>query len=158
MKTIFTLACILCIFCSIHGQQMPDTITIVKKQVARFYYQGEKLKPNQMVMLMKPNNEAYKEMLIAKRKHGTAGFFGFVGGFIIGWQFFSTIQEKSAPWEVTAIGAASLIASIPFTSSYSRHAVKAAKLYNGGLKDTSLEYERLEFGITDTGVRLQLIF
>jgi len=123
MKTLLTSAFILCIICTIHGQQTADTITIVRKQVARFYYQGKKLKPNQMVMFMKPNKEAYKEMIIARRKHGTAGFFGFVGGFIIGWQFFSTIQEKSAPWEVTAIGAASLIASIPFTSSYSRHAL-----------------------------------
>jgi len=137
---------------------MPDSITIVKKQVSRFYYHGQKLKPNQMVTLMKPNKEAYKEMLVAKRKHGTAGFFGFAGGFIIGWQFFSTIQEKSAPWEVTAIGAASLIASIPFTSSYSRHALKAAKLYNGKLKDTSLEYEKLEFGIAGSGMGLRFNF
>lgn len=158
MKSILALACILCIIGTLHGQQMPDTITIVKKQVARFYYHSQKLKPNQMVTLVKTNKEAYKEMLVAKRKYGTAGFFGFVGGFIIGWQFFSTIQEKSAPWEVTAIGAASLIASIPFTSSYSRHALRAVKLYNGGLKDTSLGYAELEFGVTSTGVRLWFSF
>ncbi len=158
MKSFLTIACILCIIGTLHGQQELDTITIIKKQVARFYYHSQKLKPNQMVTLVKPNKEAFKEMLVAKRKHGTAGFFGFVGGFIIGWQFFSTIQEKSAPWEVTAIGAASLLASIPFTSSYSRHALKAAKLYNGGLKDTSLEYEKLELGITSNGVGLQFRF
>lgn len=143
---------------SIQGQQSPDTITIEKKQVSRFYYQGKKMKPSNMLVLMKPNKEAYREMVIAKRKHDTAGLFGFVGGFIIGWQFISTIQEKSSPWEVTAIGVASIIASIPFNSSYSRHAVNAAKLYNGGLKDTSLEYEKLELGITGTGIGLQLIF
>ena len=99
-----------------------------------------------------------REMVIAKRKHDNAGLLGFVGGFIIGWQFISTIQEKSSPWEVTAIGVASMIASIPFNSSYSRRAVNAAKLYNGGLKDTSLEYEKLELGITGTGIGLQLSF
>lgn len=158
MKSLLTLAFILCIICTIHGQQTVDSITIIKKQVARFYYHSQKLKPNQMVALVKPNKEAYREMLVAKRKHGTAGFFGFAGGFIIGWQFFSTIQEKSAPWEVTAIGAASLIASIPFTSSYSRHALRAVKLYNGGLRDTSLGYAELELGITSNWVGLQFNF
>ncbi|MBP6680185.1 MAG: hypothetical protein KA166_03275 [Saprospiraceae bacterium] len=158
MKTFLTLAIILCITCTIHGQQMPDTISIVKKQVSRFYYDGQKLKPNQMVALVKPNKEAYNEMLVAKRKYGTSSFFGFVGGFIVGWQFVSIIQKKPAPWEVTAIGVGALIASIPFSSSYSRHAVKAVDLYNSGLQDTSLEYEKLEFGIVGSGVGLWFSF
>ena len=97
-------------------------------------------------------------MLVAKRAYGTAGFFGFVGGFIIGWQFVSIIQDKPAPWEVSAIGVGALIASIPFSNSYSKHAVKAMELYNSGLKDTSLEYEKLELGITSNGVGLQFNF
>ncbi len=158
MKTLLTSTFILCIICSIHGQQTADTITIVRKQVARFYYHSQKLKPNQMVKLVKPNKEAYNEMLVAKRAYGTAGFFGFVGGFIIGWQFVSIIQDKPAPWEVSAIGVGALIASIPFSNSYSKHAVKAMELYNSGLKDTSLEYEKLELGITSNGVGLQFNF
>ncbi len=158
MKSLLTLGLIFCIICTIQGQQKPDTITIVKKQVARFYYQGKPLKPNQMVALMKPNKAAYKEMILAKRKFGTAGFFGFVGGFIVGWQFASIIQKKPAPWEVSAIGVGALIASVPFSSSYSRRAVKAVELYNSGLKDTGLEYEKLEFGITSNGVGLRLSF
>lgn len=97
-------------------------------------------------------------MVLAKKNYGAAGFFGFVGGFIIGWQFVSIIQNKPAPWEVSAIGVGALIASIPFSSSYSKHAIKAIELYNSGLKDTSLEYEKLEFGIVGNGVGVRFSF
>lgn len=104
MKYLLTLGFFTCFLFTIQGQQIPDTIGIVKKQVAQFYFEGKRLKPNQMVALIKPNKAAYKEMIVAKRKYGTAGFFGFVGGFIVGWQFVSIIQKKPAPWEVTAVG------------------------------------------------------
>jgi len=66
------------------GQQMTDTISIEKRQVARFYQDGKRLKPGQLVVLTKPNKGAYREMLVAKRKaknhHSTNElcFIGFV--------------------------------------------------------------------------------
>ena len=99
MKVLLVLGFFLCFTFTLHGQQMPDTIGIVKKQVARFYFEGKKLKPKQMLVMTKPNKEAYKEMLIAQRKYGTAGFFGFVGGFILGWQLGSVFSKMS--WGVT---------------------------------------------------------
>lgn len=158
MKTLFILGLFLCFASPIDAQQMTDSILIEKRQVSRFYYQDMRLKPNQMVLLTKPNKEAYKEMLIAKRKYGTATFFGFAGGFLIGSQLLSTLMSKPAYWEISALGLCSILATIPFSSSYSWHATNAAKIYNGGLRDTSLEHEKVELGIVGNGLGMRLLF
>ena len=74
IKTICILGILLCFSGLVSAQERADTIRIEKRQVSRFYYQDFRLKHAQMVLLTKPNPEAYKEMLKAKRKYGTANF------------------------------------------------------------------------------------
>ena len=158
IKTICILGILLCFSGLVSAQERADTIRIEKRQVSRFYYQDFRLKHAQMVLLTKPNPEAYKEMLKAKHKYGTANFLGFTGGFLIGYQISSTLLSKDASWEVSAIGLCLILSTIPFSSSYSYHATNAARIYNGGLKDTSIEYEKIELGITGSGVGFKLTF
>ncbi len=158
MKILITFGFIFWITCSLQAQQMPDTISIMKNQVAHFYHHGKKLKPNNLMLLTKSNKEAYREMRVAKGKHDAAGILGFAGGFIIGWQFVNFIQKESAPIGITAVGVGALIASIPFSNSYSKHATKAVRIYNSSLKNAPLESQKLGFGMTSNGVGLSLTF
>lgn len=160
MKKFLLPGILLCTFITLSGQTIADTISIERKQVARFYFQGKLVKPAQLLALTKTDKAAYREMFKAKGKRDAAGIFGFVGGVILGWQFMSTIQGQPAPWEFTAVGVGCLIASIPFSSSYSKHAVKAVELYNDGIKNNNLGYDKLELemGIVGNGLGLRLGF
>lgn len=162
MKNLILLVIFLCsTLCTmrLQAQSNTDTIQIVKKQYARYYYEGKLIKPGAMVNLTRSVPEAYKESVIAKNKNDVAGIFAFTGGFIVGWQLASVIQKKSAPLSVTLIGAGAIIASIPFSRSYAKHTARAVDLYNVEQnKSMGQEYQTLELGIVSGGLGIRFSY
>lgn len=98
-------------------------------------------------------------MKVAKSKYGTAQIFAFAGGFMLGWQLGRVLTNQPAPWSVTLIGAGALVATIPFSNSYSYHADRAAKIYNRDLKKSvGMERVKLDFEIASSGMGFRLTY
>jgi hypothetical protein len=159
MKNLYLIILLFLFSFPLHAQAPSDTIQIHLRQVNQFYFQSKKLKPNDMLYLTKSNPEAYRTMRSAKNSYGAAQFFGFAGGFIIGWQLGRVITKQPAPWSVTLIGAGAIIASIPFNNSYSNHATNAVRIYNRDLqKSVGMQRAILDFGVTSSGMGFQLTY
>jgi hypothetical protein len=135
-----------------------DSIEI-KKVLGTVYRQnGKKLKPGDLVYITKTNDEAYKEMRIAKKNFDVSSIFGFTGGFMIGWPIGESFAGKEPNWVLAGIGAGLIAIAIPFSNAYSRHAKNAVIIYNNGLKHTGMNKIYLRTGIIQNGLGFRLEF
>ena len=136
MKTIFSLVLFLYSLPTL-GQYANDSIK-VKKDLGKVYtFQGKKLKPKEMLVIMKPNPAAFREMNRAKTNYDVGSVFAFAGGFLVGWSIGSLITTGEVDWRVAGAGAGFIGISVPFSIGQSKHTKKAVKIYNEGVKSST---------------------
>lgn len=139
------------------GQDQADSIQ-VKKALGTIYLQhGKRLRPNQLLDITYSNSQAYSEMKIAKNNYDAGAIFGFAGGFLIGWSIGGAIGGQDFDWTLAGVGAGLTAISIPFSAAFNRHAKKAVKIYNDGLKPVAY-HPQLRIGVNHNGVGLTMVF
>lgn len=140
------------------GQSITDSIQVKQGFGTMFRQNDKNLTPAQLSDIVKGNPEAYQEMQKAKTNSGVATVLGYTGGFLIGYPIGAAITGKDANWSLAGIGAGILAISIPFVSGYTKHATKAAKLYNSSSNKTSFRPLNFQFGMAGNGFAFELKF
>jgi hypothetical protein len=142
----------------LYSQGVSDSIEIRMSYGVQFRQHGKTLSPRKMLAIMKVDNTAYSEMLIAKSKYDLSLLFGIPGGFLIGWPIGTMVAGGVPNWRLAAVGAALIIISVKCTLSYTRHARIAAGYFNEGLRLEEGAKTSVNFGLCDHGLGLTVRF
>ena len=78
---------------------------------------------------MQYNQEAYNEFKKAKSSYDAVQVVGFVGGFLIEWPVGTALRGGDPQWGLAGVGAGLILISIPLSSGFSTHAIKAVEIY-----------------------------
>lgn len=159
-KIAFTFILFLVTYTFTYGQSSIDSISMKKVFGGYQFYQGEKrLNMNQLVNVMEPNEQAYKEIKSAQSNYAFATIVGCVGGAMVGWPIGTAIGGGEPNWAVAGIGAGLIVVSIPITQSFNKKAKQAVNTYNGGLKTSAfLNKSELRFTMSGNGFGLSFRF
>lgn len=158
MKRAFIFCFLLMSLSQLFAQNQTDSIEVRKKMGVVFVQSGTYLSPKALLEVFKSNEEAYKEMKIAKSKGDMAIVFGGAGGFLVGWTLGTAAGGGKPNWAVAGVGAGLIMVSIPFSNSYAKHAKNAVRIYNSGLKKLGLNRVETRFGLTYNGLALRVTF
>ncbi|MBI2967752.1 MAG: hypothetical protein HYY40_08060 [Bacteroidetes bacterium] len=113
------------------SQEKKDTIEVKKSFGGTvFRMDGKNLRPVKLFEIVPINSEAAKEKNIAETNYYISMCLGLAGGFLIGYPLGISIRGGEAPWGLAGIGAGLAVISIPFTSTYTKHATRAVRIYN----------------------------
>lgn len=123
-----------------------------------FYQNGVKLTPKQLTDITATNPGAHKLMRKAKTNVTVAGVLGFAGGVLIGIPLGTAIGGGDPKWSLAGAGAGLVLASVPFSLSYSRNAKKAVSIYNSGLTRTGQRRLDFRFGLGLNGFAMKVNF
>ncbi|MBN2482400.1 MAG: hypothetical protein JXB19_11710 [Bacteroidales bacterium] len=146
---ILTLLTVCMLFVS--GQTPTDSITMQKAFGGYRLYQGDQsLNMSQLVKIMEPNEQAYKEIKAAQSNITIASIFALAGGAMIGWPLGTAIGGGEPNWALAGIGAGLVIISIPIASKCNKQIKTAVDIYNRGLKTSSF-WHKTEFRFVMTG-------
>ncbi|SDL47250.1 hypothetical protein SAMN05421823_106117 [Catalinimonas alkaloidigena] len=135
-----------------------DSITVKPGPGTVFMYQGNRLKPKQLLLLTQRSPAAYQEMQIAKSKSDVASVLGFIGGGLVGWPIGTALGGGQPNWALAGVGAGIIAVSIPFTASYNKHARAAAALYNQNAVPTATGRLEMELRFSGQHLGMQLRF
>ena len=156
-QTLLLIIFLLCLS-QLFAQNQTDSIVVGKKMGTVFMKNGQYLTPRQLLDLTKTNDEAYKEMKIAKSNYDIAYVFGFAGGFMVGWPIGTAIGGGKPNWALAGVGAGLIVVSIPFSNSYSKHAKNAITIYNKGLRKNGVNKIETRLGLINNGIALRVNF
>jgi len=142
------------------GQTASDSISMKKVFGGYQFYQGEKrLNMNQLVSMMKPNNQAYQQIKSAQSIYTLSTIIGGVGGFMVGWPIGTALGGGEPNWTMAGIGAGLIVVSIPISQSFNKKAKQAVETYNSGLQTNSFwDKNELKLSLTGNGLGLTLNF
>jgi len=142
------------------GQTASDSISMKKVFGGYQFYQGEKrLNMNQLVSMMKPNNQAYQQIKSAQSTYTLSTIIGGVGGFMVGWPIGTALGGGEPNWTMAGIGAGLIVVSIPISQSFNKKAKQAVETYNSGLQTNSFwDKNELKLSLTGNGLGLTLNF
>jgi len=140
------------------GQTLADTIQIKRGYGVSFYQKNRKLSPKALLGITYSNLEAYKEMQIAKRNSDASGVISFIGGFLIGWPIGTALSGGEPEWKLAGIGAALIAITIPMTTAYRKHTIKAVHIYNDGLKEIGYNQTELKLNLVSNGIGIKMTF
>ena len=157
-KITYLLIGMLFLDCGILKAQEQNEIEIKQNLGVMFLQNGKKLTPKQLVEITKVNPEAYQEMKIAKSNHDIGSIFSFAGGFMLGWTLGSVLTDEEPNIAIAGVGAGLLIISIPFSTSYSKHAKNAVGIYNNGLTQSGMRKLDFDLGFTASGIGITVNF
>lgn len=158
MKTLLlTTVCILFGINSILAQTSSNPIVINKGLGISFTQNGKKLSMNQLIAITKVNPNASKEIQIAKENRDMSQLFGLPGGFLLGFSLGKAMVTGEANTLLIGLGGALMIASIPFSSAYSKHAKKGVKIYNEELNPTIGKVD-FKIGLSQYGIGMSMNF
>ena len=111
--------------------------------------------PKQVTDIMRDDPLASAEFKKARSSYSAAGVFGFVGGALIGFPIGTAIAGGEPEWGLAVAGGALIIASIPLSKAFRRHAEGAVDLYN---KKHTAFHPRTEFFLSGLGGRVVIKF
>jgi hypothetical protein len=100
----------------------------------KFYNYYQTLKPRDLVETTSEVPEAHRYMLKAKADNTLAGLLGAMGGLLIGFPAGTSVAGGDPNWNIAIIGGVLVVASIPFSVSFQKNAIKGADLYNASLQ------------------------
>jgi hypothetical protein len=161
MKRIAIIISLLTVaFSFTYGQVSTDSISMKKVFGGYQFYQGDKrLSLNQLVDALKPNEQAYQQIISAQSTSTIASIIGGVGGFMVGWPIGSAIGGKEPNWTMAGIGAGLIVVSIPIAQSFNKKAKQAVDTFNGGLQTSSIwDRSELKFSMNGNGIGLTFRF
>ena len=145
---------------NVFAQSENDSITMKKVFGGYQFYQGDKLlKVNQLVNVMKPNEQAYKQIKSAQSTYTMAMIFSYAGGFMIGYPLGTALGGGEPNWAMAGIGAGLIVVAIPISQSFNKKAKQAVETYNGGIQTSSFwDKSELKLSMTGNGIGLTLNF
>jgi hypothetical protein len=113
-----------------------DSIELVENFFSgvKFYQHDQKLSLARVSQVMYPDKEATKYLNKAKTNNTISIITGFIGGFLVGYEFGSWLGGDEINWAVMGTGAAIIVIGIPFDNWFRRNARKAVYLYNGAYR------------------------
>jgi hypothetical protein len=156
MKSSFILFIFLLSSQLVLCQDIADTVEVRPSFNAVFKKNGQKLKPRDLLELTRSNPEAYQEMRIAKSNYDASQVLGYVGGFLVGWPLGTALGGGKPNWTLAAVGGGLLLISLPFSSEFSKHAMKSMSIYNNDIKQNSQSSIKMKLGLSPTGIRLEM--
>ena len=115
------------------------------------------LSGKQVMIVLQPNPEAYKEFKLARRKARVGSIIGFTGGLLIAVPLVTAVAGGKPEWQLAAIGGGLFLISIPFHISFKGHAFNAFEMYNSSLP-TSRTGIRPSFHFYGTGAAISIKF
>jgi hypothetical protein len=121
---------IICFSTIAQDQNSTDSIY---KFGSTFRQNNKILKPNQMLQIMEEDSAAYKQMKSALNNYRAGNAIGAIGGFMFGWPLGAVAGGGQFNLPLFATGLVIASASLPFSISYSKKAIKAVKIYNSNL-------------------------
>jgi hypothetical protein len=158
MKVV-TLISFLMLGCiNLYSQDVSDSIEIRMSYGVQFRQNGKTLSPRKMLEIMKVDNAAYGEMVVAKSKYDLSLLFGIPGGFLIGWPIGILIAGGIPNWKLAAAGVILTAISIKCTLSYNRHARTAVGYFNEGLRLEEGIKTSVNLGLCNHGLGLTIRF
>lgn len=144
--------------CEANGQELQDTITIVKKGGV-YYTQNFKILNNyDLKKKLKANPEAYQMYKSSENDKAAAMAFGAIGGVCIGFPLGQAIAKGDPYWWLLAPGIAGIIVSIPFSSSSKQKSISAVKMYNEDIINKTTSRVKLNLKGSNEGIGLVLKF
>lgn len=159
MKTILCLLGLLFLGMSrSSAQNMSDTIYMKNPIKTIFYKNGVKLTPNQLMEATATNPEAHRLMRKARTNATVAGVLGFAGGVLVGIPLGTLIGGGKPNWGLAGAGAGLVLASVPFSLSYAKHAKNAVDIYNSGLTRTGKRKLDFRLGVSLNGFAMKVNF
>jgi hypothetical protein len=96
----------------------------------KFTQDGTLLTVKSMLTIMESDQKALDEMKLAKSNADVASVFSYAGGFLIGWPLGTAIAGGDPNWVLAGVGLGCIAIGIPLSIKASKHAFKAAELYN----------------------------
>ena len=156
MKILFILISFLAITITGYCQTKSDTISIIKK--GRFVKNEEFLNTNQLLILMRGNDEALELMKKAKSNSAFAAVLSFAGGVLIGLPIGSAIGGGEPNWGMVAVGGGLIILSIPLINSYRNKSTQAVEIFNKGILEANHGKPELYLQTGAHGIGLTLRF
>jgi hypothetical protein len=131
-----------------------------KKELDKYvYYQnGNKLQKEDLIRILKSNNQAYTTYSNAHETNIFANILACAGGLLVGWPVGGYIANGKANWNLALIGGGIILVATPlsyYSISRMNHAVD---IYNNGIKSSSIMNQELRIGLTSNGVGIQLNF
>ena len=156
--TLMLIGLLLLSAISVFGQSQSDSIQTKKSLGTVFIQHGRRLTPGQLLEITKINTDAYNEMKIAKSNYAIGTVFGFAGGFLVGWTVGTAVGGGEPNWALAGIGAGLIVVSIPFSTSYTKHAKKAVEIYNNALSQTGSRKIDFSLALTYNGIGINITF
>lgn len=161
MKELFLILVLLTISNVNFAQPANDSIQYVTGAFggARFYQNGQQLRPRDLISITSSNSEANALMKKAKVNYDWSQVLGAIGGFMIGWPIGTSLGGGDPNWALAVAGVGVLLAGIPITSGYKKNAIRGADIHNQGLETTSSQNTfKLELTVSVNGPGLVLSF
>jgi hypothetical protein len=156
-KFIFSGVLLFLVF-SLFAQNPADTIVIKKGLATRYQLNGKNLNPKQLSSIVQSNPAAYNEIKIAKRKLNTSRPFIIVGLPSIIFTEMIYLEKGVFVWPLAVIGVGSFTAGVCFSGGYTKHAGKAVRIYNKGLKYSSVPKPDIKIGLGYNSVGIKIRF
>ena len=145
---------------SLFSQTVQDSIEIKKSFFGTMYkYKKDYLTPAKIEKTVKENPEALKEIKYARGNKMFGDIFSIFGGFAVGYPIGTQIGGGKPNWNLAIGGAVLTAISIPFYIAYTKHADKAVRIYNEGIRQTTqVNKLNFELGYTPDGIGVRVKF
>ena len=155
MKKIILFGVLFFAVICLYGQNSTDSIQITK---FRFQQNGKTLNARKLSAIMKTNPDANIEMKIARRNHNISIPFFIVGITTLSLTEYFYLHEGEFNWSSAGICVVFLTAGSFISSGYTKHAKKAIKIYNNGLKFTKTSNVNYQIMFANNGIGLKIVF
>jgi hypothetical protein len=158
MRSLFFLTFLIASSSFAIGQDLSDTVEVQRSFSPVFRQNGQRLKVRDLLEITRSNPSAFQEMRIAKSNYDASMVFGYVGGFLVGWPLGTALGGGKPNWALAAAGGGLILVSLPFSSGFAKHAMKAMAIYNDDLKKSARNPVKMNVGFSATGIKLQMKF
>jgi hypothetical protein len=130
MKRLLSLFLLLALSSAVVSPVRAQMIGIIKLG-AKYEYGGRIVKQKDVEAILSYNRASAEELQKFKSKSGTAGFFGGLGGFMIGYPLGTAAAGGEANWALAGAGLVLAIPGMMIQSSANKHLENAINIYNG---------------------------
>lgn len=96
----------------------------------RFEMDTLTLSPRQVSEILKEQPVAYEEFKKARSNYSASGILGFAGGLLVAIPLGTALAGGKPEWTLAVAGGALIVASIPLSKAFHRHAQNALDEYN----------------------------
>lgn len=126
----------------------------------QYFILGEPVRQRDVIKLMKPYNDAYKEIKASRRWRFFAGLTAGIGLGIIAGELISAEDNEGFSFGVAGIGAGVFLLAVPLSIKADRKADKAIDLYNTRQSMLGDNKDRVKLGLAldEKGIGLRLKF